>query len=133
MTRTNLITTIGGGLAAIGTLPTLVTNAHLDFPLWWNHVTFPLNLAGLVGLALLGWAAKGADQHSSVAQVEASSEQKKAEVAVQKAAEPAKPVQEVAIVPTVSPEVLHDPESARKEIERLQLENQRLLAERPKP
>jgi hypothetical protein len=118
MTRTNLITTVGGFLAAMGTLPTLVSNSHLDFPLWWNSVTFPLNLAGLVGLALLGWAAKGADQHSTAPQVEAASLQKQVDVIKDQANESPKPVTEVTIVPPLA-EVLHDPQSAEAEILRL--------------
>ncbi len=70
--RKNWITTLGGIMAGLGTLPMLVTASRVAFPLWWNSVQFPLVLTGMLGTILLGVAAKGADEHSTLPQMEAS-------------------------------------------------------------
>lgn len=67
--RKNWMTTVGGVLAGLGTLPLLVTASHVAFPLWWNDLQFPLLLTGMVGTILMGLAAKGQDEHSTPAQV----------------------------------------------------------------
>ena len=65
----NWVTTVAGVMAAVGSFP--LTLATLGYQI--NH-TFSLVMAviGLLGLALLGVAAKGADQHSTTAQAAAS-------------------------------------------------------------
>lgn len=75
--RKNWLTTLGGVMVGLGTLPMLVTASHAAFPLWWNSCQFPLVLVGLIGGILLGIAAKGQDEHSTVQQVQASTEQEK--------------------------------------------------------
>jgi hypothetical protein len=67
--RKNWMTTIGGIMVALGTLPPLVTASHVAAPLWWNSCQFPLLLLGLIGGAMLGLAAKGQDEHSTESQV----------------------------------------------------------------
>jgi hypothetical protein len=66
----NWVTTLGGILAGLGTLPLLVTASHVSFPLWWNECQFPLFLCGGVGTILLGLSAKGTGEHSTTLQVE---------------------------------------------------------------
>lgn len=66
----NWVTTLGGILAGLGTLPLLVTASHVAFPLWWNACQFPLFLAGGIGTILLGLAAKATGEHSTAPQVE---------------------------------------------------------------
>jgi len=70
--RKNWMTTLGGILAGLGTLPLLVTASHMAFPLWWNNVQFPLFLCGAVGTIIMGLAAKGQDEHSTIPQTEAA-------------------------------------------------------------
>jgi hypothetical protein len=71
----NWVTTLGGILAGLGTLPLIVTASHVAFPLWWNYCQFPLFLLGAIGTIILGLAAKGADQHSTAGQVAAATAQ----------------------------------------------------------
>ena len=73
----NWFVTLAGVMAGLGTIPLLVTASHVDFPLWWNSLQFPLFLCGAVGTVLLGIAAKGVDQHSTPAQIGAAQEQAK--------------------------------------------------------
>jgi uncharacterized YccA/Bax inhibitor family protein len=65
----NWVTTVGGVMAGLGTLPLVVSASHVAFPLWWNYFQFPLYLVGAIGTIILGLAAKGADQHSTATQV----------------------------------------------------------------
>jgi hypothetical protein len=115
----NPLTTIGGILAFLGTLPLLATASHQALPLWWNSCQFPLFLCGAVGTMLMGIAAKDKGTHSTAAQVEASTVQQAADAVVKKASEPAKEPTQVAIVPPLDPEVLKSPDAAAAEIERL--------------
>jgi fatty acid desaturase len=70
--RTNLLVTIAGIMAALGGVPVLIATSGITPPLWWSHVAFFFVLIGVVGVALMGWAAKGQDGHSTSAQVEGS-------------------------------------------------------------
>ena len=63
--RKNWMTTLGGIMAGLGTLPLLATASHLDLPLWWNYCQFPLFLIGSIGTIILGVAAKGQDEHNT--------------------------------------------------------------------
>lgn len=75
--RKNWLTTTSGIMMGLGSLPNLVTASHANVPLWWNSCQFPLVLTGMVGFILLGVAAKGQDEHSTVSQVEAATTDKK--------------------------------------------------------
>jgi hypothetical protein len=70
--RTNLVVTIAGIMAALGGVPVAVATLVKTTPSWWTPVAFPLTLVGIIGVALLGWAAKGQDVHSTSAQVATS-------------------------------------------------------------
>jgi len=87
----NWFTTLAGLMAGLGTLPSLATASHIALPLWWNSCQFPLYLCSAVGAILLGLAAKGADEHSTVPQVTAATEKKL--VDLQEPAAPPKPPQ----------------------------------------
>lgn len=65
--RKNWMTTLGGVMAGLGTLPLLATASHMALPLWWNACQFPLFLVGAIGTIIIGVAAKGQDEHSSPA------------------------------------------------------------------
>lgn len=91
--RKNWMTTLGGVLAGIGTLPLLMTASHVALPLWWNDCQFPLFLCGGLGTILMGVSAKGIDEHSTVDQVQASSLKQATEAVVQQVVKQAdKPV-----------------------------------------
>lgn len=77
MKKSSLLVTIAGIMAALGGIPVLVAAAGVVPPSWWSHVTFPLVLIGIVGTALLGFAAKGQDEHSTADQVQAATIEKK--------------------------------------------------------
>jgi len=101
----NWVTTAGGIMAGLGTIPMLVTASHIAFPLWWNDCQFPLYLVGMLGTVLLGVAAKGADQHSTMAQIDAAAAQAKvaqAALDADAAAKPAAPAK-VIVEPTPKP------------------------------
>ena len=87
----NWVTTLGGIMAGLGTIPMLVTASHIGFPLWWNDCQFPLYLTGFLGTVLLGLAAKGADQHSTPAQIQAADLQSKVQQVALDADAAAKP------------------------------------------
>jgi hypothetical protein len=89
--RKNWMTTLGGVLAGLGTLPLLVTASHVAFPLWWNDVQFPLFLCGAAGTIIMGLAAKGQDEHSTPAQMQAAADQAAVKQAVADADAAAKP------------------------------------------
>lgn len=63
----------------VGAVPQGVQFAHLSYPLplWWNSCQFPLFLCFLLGAGLLGWAAKGQDEHSTAQEVQAATVEKK--------------------------------------------------------
>jgi hypothetical protein len=74
----NWFVTMAGIMASMLGVPVAVTTyyatvAKMGPPTWWNAVQFPLVLVGIIGTVLIGVAAKGADTHSTVAQVQASS------------------------------------------------------------
>lgn len=83
--RTNTLVTIFGGLAVLGQIPELVTRAGINMPLVWNSITPWLSLCGIVFGALAFWAARGADQSSTQAQVDAATKEKEAQAAVAQA------------------------------------------------
>lgn len=92
-------------MMAVGGIPQAVQYAHLSFPLplWWNDCQFPLFLCFLVGSAIVGWAAKGADEHSTLPQTEAATEQAKVQQAAldaDAAAKPAAPSKVIVEPPT---------------------------------
>lgn len=134
--RTNRLATIGGLLASFGMgligVPTtvLITYAEIvkDGPPHWFHLTIlPVVILGVLlvmaGNVITAYVAKGADEHSSIQQVEAATAQKVAVAATKKADEaPVEPT-EVAIV---NPAALASPEAAEAELRRSAAEIQRL-------
>jgi hypothetical protein len=71
--RKNWLTTTAGIMAALGGVPVLVSQSSLThIPAWWANAQFYFILCGIVGVALLGYASKGQDEHSTEAQVELS-------------------------------------------------------------
>ena len=67
--RKNWLTTVAGIMAALGSVPILVATSGFTPPTWWAKIAFPFILIGIIGTALLGFAAKGEDEHSTAAQV----------------------------------------------------------------
>ena len=118
--RKGWLVTAAGVMAAMGGVPALTWTALQAFPSmripgWWTSVQFYFVLVGVIGAALLGWAAKGADDHSTTAQVQLSSLQHPQEqaAAVVEAKEEAKAVpsgapiqQPVPIAVPKAPEVI---------------------------
>ncbi len=85
MKKSSNLMTIGGIVSAFGTsligIPLTVTTYYAQVaktgpPTWFNESMLPMILIGFLmtaaGTAILGVAGKGADDHSSLAQVEAS-------------------------------------------------------------
>jgi hypothetical protein len=73
--RKNWLTTLAGIMAAMITVPVAVIGlmtTGMYVPHWWGSVQFIFVVIGAVGTALLGFAAKGQDEHSTVRQVELS-------------------------------------------------------------
>jgi len=70
--KKNWLVTVAGIMAALGGVPVLIATSGVTPPLWWSHVAFFFVLVGVVGVALMGWAAKGEDEHSTVAQTQAA-------------------------------------------------------------
>ena len=71
--RKNWLTTTAGIMAALGGVPVLVAQSSLTHvPAWWANAQFYFILCGIVGVALLGYASKGQDEHSTEQQVEVS-------------------------------------------------------------
>jgi hypothetical protein len=72
--RTNWLVTVAGIMAAMMGVPVAVAAlpSSIVIPAWWSHIAFFFVLVGIVGTVLLGWAAKGADVHSTAAQVATS-------------------------------------------------------------
>ncbi len=86
--RSSTMMTLGGIVSAFGTsligIPLTVTTYYAQIaktgpPNWFNESMLPMILIGFLmtaaGTAILGVAGKGADDHSSLAQVEASTVQ----------------------------------------------------------
>lgn len=65
--RKNWLTTVAGIMTGIGTFPPLLLAAgyHLN-----QNVSLAMFVAGLLGGVLLGVAAKGQDEHSTMTQVQ---------------------------------------------------------------
>jgi len=70
--RKNWLVTVAGIMAALGGVPLAVASSGITPPSWWAHVTFPFILIGIIGAALLGWAAKGQDEHSTTTETQAA-------------------------------------------------------------
>lgn len=70
--RKNWLTTTAGIMAALGGVPVLVAQSGAHLPAWWSSAAFVFVLIGVVGVALLGVAAKGQDEHSTEQQVQVS-------------------------------------------------------------
>lgn len=89
--KKNWMTTIAGLMVGLGQIPLGLQYAHLPFalPLWWNAAQFPLWLVGTVGGVLVGVAAKGQDEHTTIPQAVASTVQQEANAAVKAADQPA--------------------------------------------
>lgn len=70
----NWVTTLAGVLAAVGGFPLALATMgyHLN-----QTVSLVMAIIGLVGMALLGAAAKGQDEHSTADQVQASTDKAK--------------------------------------------------------
>ena len=77
--KSNTLVTIAGIMAALGSVPLLVATSGVTPPLWWAKLSFPFILLGIVGTALMGWAAKGADEHSTAAEVQTATVVKEVE------------------------------------------------------
>lgn len=92
------MTTLGGILAGLGTLPLLATASRISFPNYWNDLQFPLFLCGAIGTIVLGVAAKGVDDHSTAPQMQAATIQKEAAVLVKTADAAPTPIREVEVV-----------------------------------
>ena len=102
--RSSSLMTIGGIISAFGTsligIPLTVTTYYAQVvkdgpPHWFNVMMLPMILGGFIltaaGTAILGVAGKGADEHSTPAQVEASAEAAKVQQAALDADAAAKP------------------------------------------
>jgi len=74
MKKSSLLVTIAGIMSALGGVPLAVATSGVTPPTWWAHVAFPFILIGMIGLAVLGWAAKGQDEHSTASEVAAASD-----------------------------------------------------------
>lgn len=74
--RKNWLVTVAGIMAALGSVPILVATSGVTPPLWWAHLAFPFILIGIIGTVLLGYAAKGQDEHSTAAQVQVATIEK---------------------------------------------------------
>lgn len=71
--RKNWLMTTAGIMSAIGSVPILVANSGTTHvPSWWGAASFDCLIIGAVGLALLGFAGKGQDEHSTADQVQIS-------------------------------------------------------------
>lgn len=97
--KKNWLTTLGGILGGVGVglfgLPFTVLTYYAQVvknapPEWFNGLTLPLIIAGaflaMVGNVIVGVAAKGQDEHSTVPQVSAASLQEETK-AITKAAD----------------------------------------------
>jgi hypothetical protein len=73
--KKNWLVTLAGIMAALGGVPILVASSGVATPAWWGHLAFPFILIGIIGSCLLGWAAKGEDEHSTQAQVTTSTKE----------------------------------------------------------
>ena len=65
--KKNWLTTVGGIMALFLALPTVLGASHLAIPNWMN-IAFVI--IGTLGGGIVGIAAKGQDEHSTVQQVE---------------------------------------------------------------
>ena len=73
--RKNWLMTVGGIMGAFGfAAPPAMGQANLHAPNWLNLTCF---LMGSLGLAIVGTAGKGQDEHSTASQVEQATDQKK--------------------------------------------------------
>jgi len=79
--RKNWMTTAGGIMALFIGLPTILAASHLNTPNWFSVACIVI---GTLGGGLVGLAAKGQDEHSTVSQVEASTQVKDVEEQVKK-------------------------------------------------
>lgn len=112
--KTSNLMTIGGVMAAFGTgligVPQIVLQTYAIVvkdgpPHWFLDLILPMMLVGILlttlGTAVLGVAGKGADEHSTPAQVEAAADQAKiAQVALDA---------DAAAKPTVPAKVIVEP------------------------
>lgn len=73
MQRTNTLTTIGGIMCLFTALPPAMGQANMHAPNWLNLACF---LIGTLGMGLVGFAAKGQDEHSTETEVKASTIEK---------------------------------------------------------
>ncbi len=93
--KTGTLTTIGGIISGVGTglvgIPITVTTYYAQIvkdgvPHWFSVLTLPMILLGfvmaMVGTVVLGTASKGADDHSTVPQIEAATVKAVADKAV---------------------------------------------------
>ena len=82
--RKNWLTTTAGIMAALGSVPVMVAQSGFThLPHWWGSAAFGFVLIGIIGVALLGFAAKGQDEHSTEAQVELSTIEKHVDQAIE--------------------------------------------------
>lgn len=101
--KKNWMTTLGGILGSVGLgligVPLSVLTYYAQIvksgpPAWFNATILPMLLAGsilaMVGNAIVGVAAKGQDEHSTVPQVGAASLQQEAQAVAKAADQPTK-------------------------------------------
>jgi hypothetical protein len=81
--RKNWLTTTAGIMAALGGVPVLVAQSGAHLPAWWSSAAFVFVLIGVIGVALLGVAAKGQDEHSTSDQVQMSTIEKHVDQQIQ--------------------------------------------------
>jgi hypothetical protein len=77
----NWFVTLAGIMASLVGVPLAVITYYATIvkagpPTWFmNYMAFPMVLLGTIGTALMGVAAKGADQHSTAGQIAAATAQ----------------------------------------------------------
>ena len=74
--KTNLLTTIGGIMAGFLLIPQALGARHIKMPDWLYIVCM---FGGTLGPVVIGVAAKGQDEHSTLDQIQQASDVKRVE------------------------------------------------------